>query len=128
MHFSIKERRIREISSKVLCSNMLIRQNWERSLAQLARSELMKQEYQVISFNRCIHELQQQPYAQGLELQDAHHGYIEPRREQFRAQEEVSMKEKLLRDTQIRNVPELGEIKKRAQELRVDEFSLQKSK
>ena len=32
------------------------------------------------------------------------------------------MKEKVLRDTQIRNIHELGEIK-RAQELRVDEFS-----
>ena len=35
------------------------------------------------------------------------------------------MKEKLLRDTRIRNIHELGEMK-RAQELRVDEFSLQK--
>ena len=35
------------------------------------------------------------------------------------------MKEKLLRDTQTRDVHELGEMK-RAQELRVDEFSLQK--
>ena len=35
------------------------------------RSELMKQEHQVGSFNRCLNELQQQAYAQGLELQDA---------------------------------------------------------
>ena len=35
------------------------------------------------------------------------------------------MKEKLLRDTQIRNIHELGEMK-RAQDLRVDEFSVQK--
>ena len=34
------------------------------------------------------------------------------------------MKEKVLRDTQIRNVHEFGEMK-RAQELRVDEFSVQ---
>ena len=34
------------------------------------------------------------------------------------------MKEKALRDTQIRNIHEMGELK-RAQELRVDEFSVQ---
>ena len=35
------------------------------------------------------------------------------------------MREKALRETQIRNIHEMGEIK-RAQELRVDEFSVQK--
>ena len=35
------------------------------------------------------------------------------------------MKEKALRETQIRNVHEMGEMK-RAQELRVDELSVQK--
>ena len=76
------------------------------------------------SLDSYINELQQQPYVQSLELQDAHHGYIESRREQSRLQEELSMKEKVLRDTQIRNTHEMGEMK-RAQELRVDEFSVQ---
>ena len=79
--------------------------------------------------HRCIYginELQQQAYyAQRLELQDAHHGYIESRREQVRLQEELSTKEESLRDTQIRSMHEVGEMK-RAQELRVDEFSVQK--
>ena len=35
------------------------------------------------------------------------------------------MKEKALRDTQIRSIHEMGELK-RAKELRVDEFSVQK--
>ena len=60
----------------------------------------------------------------GWELQDAHHGYVESRREQVGLQEELSMKEKSLRDTQIRSMHEMGEMK-RAQELRVDEFSVQ---
>ena len=77
------------------------------------------------SLNSCINELQQQAFAQRLELEDAHHGYIESRREQPRLQEELSMKEKVLRDTQIRNFHEMGDMK-RAQELRVDEFSVQK--
>ena len=42
-----------------------------------------------------------------------------------RLQEELVMKEKGLRDTQIRHMHEVGDMK-RAQELRVDEFSVQK--
>ena len=49
-----------------------------------ARSKLMKQEHQVGSFNSCINEVQQQAYAQGLELQDARNGYLQSRREQAR--------------------------------------------
>ena len=89
------------------------------------RSELMKREHQVESLDSCVEELQQQAYAQRLELEDAHHGHVESRREQSRLQEESSMKEKPLRETQIRNIHEIGEMK-RAQELRVDEFSVQK--
>ena len=58
-----------------------------------ARSELVKQEHQFGSLNSCIHELQQQAYAQGLESQDAHHGCIESRREQAHLQEDPSVKE-----------------------------------
>ena len=94
-------------------------------LLSQARSELMRQEHHVVSLNSCINELQQQAYAQGLELQDAHNGYVESRREQARPQEELSRKEQLFRDTQIRNNDELCEMK-RAQELRVDKCSVQK--
>ena len=80
----------------------------------------MRQEHQVRSLNHCISELQQYAYDQRLELQDAQHGYTESRREQVRPQQELSMKEKVLRDTQIRSMHEMGEMK-RAQELRVDE-------
>ena len=83
----------------------------------------MKQEPQVGSLNNCISELQQQAYAQTLELEDAQHGYIESRREQVRLQEELSTKEKAFRETQIRSIHEMGEMK-RAQELRVDELIL----
>ena len=50
---------------------------------------------------------------------------LNSRREQSRRQEELSMKEKILRDTPTRIIQELGQMK-RAQELRVDEFSVQK--
>ena len=94
-------------------------------LLSQARSKLMKQEHQVGPLKSCINEVQQQAHAQGLELQDAHHGYLESRREQARPQEELSVKKKLVRDAQTRNIHELGEMK-RGQELRVDEVSVQK--
>ena len=50
---------------------------------------------------------------------------VEFRREQARLKEELSMKEKVLRETQIRSMHEMGEMK-RAQEPRVDEVSVQK--
>ena len=72
----------------------------------------MKQEHQVESLNNCISELKQQTYTQRLELQDAPHGFIESRREQVRPREELSMKEKVLRDTQIRSMHEMGKMKR----------------
>ena len=94
----------RGTSWRVLFFNLLMCQNWEDlflkvmkiKLISHERSELMKQECQVGSLNSCVNELQQQAYAQGLELQDAHHGYVESRREQARLSEELSMKEQLL--------------------------------
>ena len=96
-------------------------------LLNQARSELMKQEHQVGSLKDCVEELQQKTHAQRLESQDAHHGYAESRREQSRLQEELVMKEKALRDSQIRNIHEMEEMK-RAQELRVDEVAVQRSR
>ena len=87
-------------------------------------NELVRQEHQVGSLNSCIDELQQQAYAQRLKLADAHDGYIESRQQQARLQEESSMKEQVLRKTQIRFIHEME--KMRAQELRVEEFSVQK--
>ena len=72
-----------------------------------ARSEVIKQEHKVESLDTCIN------------------GYVESRREQVRLQEELVIKEEALRDTQIRSIHERGELK-RAQELRVDEFAVQK--
>ena len=87
-----------------------------------ARPEIMKQEHQVGSLNNGTGELQQQAHAQILELQDAQPGFVESQREQVRLQEELSMKEKVLRNNRIRSMHEMGEMK-RAQEIRVDEVS-----
>ena len=84
----------------------------------------MRLEQKVESLNNCISELEQQGYAQRLELEDTHHGYVESPREQVRLEEELVMKAKALRDAQNRSMREMGDMKK-AQELRVDEFSIQ---
>ena len=85
----------------------------------------MKQEHKVDSLDDCVDKLQQQAHSKRLDFENAHHGYVESRREQVRLQEELVMKEKTLRETQIRNMHEMGEMK-RDQEPRVDEFSVQK--
>ena len=40
---------------------------------------MMKQEHKVESLSNCISELQQQVYAQRLELETDHYGYFESR-------------------------------------------------
>ena len=52
-------------------------------------------------------------------------GYEDSRREQARLHEEMALREKALRDSRIRNIHEMEELK-RAQEMRIDEFSVQK--
>ena len=66
----------------------------------------MKQEHKVESLNNRISELQQQVYARRLDLENAHHGCVESRREKARLQEELVLKEKALRETQIRSMHE----------------------
>ena len=87
-------------------------------LLNQARSDLAKQELHVESLNKYIGELQRQTEKQRVALQDAQYGFVESRREQVRLQEELSLKEQVLRNTQIRNMHEMEEIK-RAQEQRV---------
>ena len=90
-----------------------------------ARADLAKQELHVKSLSKCIGELQRQTEEQKLARQDAQYGFVEFRREQVRLQEELSLKEKVLRNLQIRNMHEMGQTQ-RAHEHRVDEVSVQK--
>ena len=83
-------------------------------LLNQARSNLPKQELHAESLDKCIGELQRQTEEQRLALQDAQYGFVESRREQVRLQEELSMKEKVLRNSQIRKMHEMGEILKSA--------------
>ena len=59
-----------------------------------------------------------------MDIDHTNLGYETSRREQARLHEELAQREKSLRDTRIRNIHEVEELK-RAQEMRIDEFSRQ---
>ena len=94
-------------------------------MSNRGRTDLARRETRVESLNKCINDLQKRTDAQGRALQDVQDEIVKSRREQTRLQEKLLRKDKALRDTQIRNMHEMGEMK-RAQELRVDEVSVQK--
>ena len=77
-------------SNPVNSSKSLLDGNRDHILAE-AKSKLMKQESKVDSLDTCIRELQRQAHSQRLELDDAHCGYEESRREQVRLQEELAL-------------------------------------
>ena len=87
-----------------------------------AKSEILKQECKVNTLNTCIREFQRQVHSNRLEMGSVNCGYEESRREQARLHEELAQWEKAVRDTRIRNIHEVEELK-RAQEMRFDEFS-----
>ena len=76
-------------------------------LLNQARSDLLKQEHHVESLNKCIGELQRQTEEQRLALHDAQDGFVESRREQVRLRPDLCVKEKVLRNTQIRSMHEM---------------------
>ena len=130
----IAKRRTGKTHSRVLFSNTadpshlgrsLLEGNKDHLLSQ-ARSELMRQEHPVGSHNNSISELQQQAYAQRLELQDAETliYWISTRNKFVYKKNNVSRK-RFSQILRIRSMREMREMK-RAHELRVDEVSLQK--
>ena len=85
-----------------------------------AKSEILKQECKVDTLD--TRELQRQAYSNRLETDCVNYGYEESRREQARLHEELAQRGKSLRETRIRNINEVEELK-RAQEMRIDELS-----
>ena len=87
-----------------------------------AKSEILKQECNFDALNICSREFQIQTHSNLSEMDNVKYGYEESRREQARLHEELAQREKALRDTRLRNFHEVEELK-RAQEMRIDEFS-----
>ena len=72
----------------------------------------MNQDCKVDSLNTCIREHQRQAHSQRLELNDANCGYEESRIEHVRYEEELALREKALRNTRIRNIHEMEELRR----------------
>ena len=90
-----------------------------------AKSKILKQDCKVDTFDTCIREFQRQAHSHRLELDSVNCGYEETLRELARLHEELAQREKALRDTHIRNIREVEELK-RAQKMRIDELSMHK--
>ena len=86
------------------------------------KSEILKQECKIDSLNTCIREFQRQAHSNRLKMDCVNYGYEEFRRELARPHEELAQREKAFRETRIRSVHEVKKLK-RAQEMRIDEFS-----
>ena len=87
-----------------------------------AKSEILKQECKVDTLNTCIREFRRQAHSNRSEMDNANYWCEESGREEARLHEELAQREKALRDTRIRNIHEVEELK-RAQETQIDEFS-----
>ena len=84
-------------------------------LLAAATSEFLKQECKVDTLNTCILDFQRQAHSNPLEMDYVNYGYEESRREQARLHEEFAQTEKALRETRIRSIHEVEDLK-RAQE------------
>ena len=120
-HFESCVHSVFEFADPFDVGGSLLEGNKDHLLNQ-ARSELMKQEQQVGSLNCCINELQQQAHAQRLELQDAHHGYMNLEENKLGYKKNYLWRKKCFEILKY----EVCTKWERAQEIRVDEFSVKK--
>ena len=74
------------------------------------------------SLDSSARDLQRRLDSNRSEIYCTNQGHEESRKEQARLHEELAQRERALRETQIRSIHEVGDLK-RAQEMRIDEFS-----
>ena len=75
----------------------------------------------LILLTLCIREFPRQAHSNCLELDSVNCGHEESRTAHGRLHEELAQRDKALRESRIRNIHEVEELK-RAQEMRIDEF------
>ena len=100
---------------------ILLERQKEQILAEV-RSEIQKHELQADSDKRSIQESTGIIDSQRMEIDHTITGCERSRRDQLLLQEELSEQNQDLRETRIRSLHEMEELK-RVQELRIDEFS-----
>ena len=86
---------------------------------------MRKQECRTEFLDSSVRDLQRQLDSNRVEIYCTNRGNEESRKEKARLHGELAQRQRVLRDTQIRSIHEMGKLR-RAQELRVDEFSVQK--
>ena len=101
----------------------LLESQKERLLAE-TKSEILRHEYRADLVENIIRELNRQ-ISQAMKSGHTITGYEQSRRDQARLHEELAERERELRETRIRSIHEMEELK-RAHELKVDEFSRRK--
>ena len=101
--------------TRKMAATLVLEEQRDHLLAE-AKSEILKQECKVYLLNTSIREFQRQSHSNRLEIVYASHGYEESRREQARLHEELTQREKALRETHIRSTHEVEKLK-RAQEM-----------
>ena len=100
-------------------TRLILEQERDHPLSEV-RSEVLKQENRADFLDCAIRELRRQIHSSRMETDHTNLGYETSRREQARLHEESAQRGKALRET-LHEVEEL----KRAQEMRIDEFSRQ---
>ena len=88
----------------------LVREEKRDHLLAEAKSEILKQECKVDTLSICIREFQRQAHPNRLEIYCASQGNEESRTEQARLHEDLAQRERVLRDTRIRNIHEVEEL------------------
>ena len=83
---------------------------------------MRKQECRADFLDSSVRDLQRPLDSNRLEIYCTNQGYEESRKEQARLHEELPQRKRVLRETEIRSIHEVGEMKK-VQEMRIDEFS-----
>ena len=96
----------------------------EQFLAE-SKSEILRHEYRADLAENNIFELKRQIDSQAVKIGPTRTGYEQSRREQALFHEELADRERALRDTRIRSIQKLEELK-RAQEFRLEEFSIRR--
>ena len=81
-----------------------------------AKSEVRKQECRADFLDSSVRDLQRRVDSNRLEIYCTNQGNEESRKEQVRLHEELAQRKRVLRETQIRSIHEVGELK-RAQEM-----------
>ena len=104
-------------------TRLILEEQRDHLLAE-AKSEVLKQECRGDFLDCSLRELQRQCHSSRMDIDHTNLGYETSRREQARLHEELAQRERALRETHIQIIHEVEEMK-RAQEMRIDEFSRQ---